>query len=96
MAVIPGVIEPKTANNSATAKLSVGLSLPARCVVPKLKGVASGTARAVLKDLGCKVKISRKHTSAVRKGSVIKTKQGTGKYAYKKTISLVVFSGPKK
>jgi hypothetical protein len=88
--------DPNTANNSASATLSVGLSLPAKCVVPRLKGVASGVAKTVLKDLGCRVRVSHAHSRSVHKGSVIKTKPGQGTYAYRRVITLVVSSGPKK
>lgn len=98
VSVVPasGTTDPNTANNSASATLNVGVSLPAKCVVPKLKGVASGTARMVLKDLGCKVKTARSHSKSIRKGSVVKSRPGAGTYAYQKTITLVVSSGPKK
>lgn len=55
-----GTTDPNTANNTASATLNVVLSLPAKCVVPKLKGASSSLAKTVLKDLGCKVKTDRK------------------------------------
>jgi uncharacterized repeat protein (TIGR01451 family) len=91
-----GATDPNTANNSASATLNVGLSLPAKCVVPKLKGASSSLAKRVLKDLGCKVKTTKAHSNSVRKGSVVKTKPGPGKYPYRKRITLAVSSGPKK
>ncbi len=50
----------------------------------------------MLNDLGCKVKVSHSHSSAVHKGLVIKTKPGAGTYAAQTTVTLVVSSGPKK
>jgi uncharacterized repeat protein (TIGR01451 family) len=91
-----GATDPNTANNSASATLNVGLSLPAKCVVPKLKGGSRSLATTVLKDLGCKVKTTKAHSSSVRKGSVLKTKPGPGTYSYHKLITLVISSGPKK
>jgi len=96
VAVGSGLTDANTANNTAAATLSVGLALPAKCVVPSLKGVASGTAKTVLTALGCKVKTVRAHSRSVHKGSVITTKPGAGTYAYQRTITLTVSSGPKK
>jgi uncharacterized repeat protein (TIGR01451 family) len=97
VAVPPEDTDAVSSNNTASATLSVGpIGLPAKCVVPPLKGVASGTAKTVLKDLGCRVKAVSSHSKSVHKGSVIKTKPGRGTYAYQRVITLVVSSGPKK
>jgi hypothetical protein len=96
VAVAPGVTDPDAANNSASATLSVGRSVPAKCVVPRLKGATRSFARTLLKDLGCQVRTRHAHSKSVRKGSVVKTKPGPGSYAYQRTVMLVVSSGPKK
>jgi hypothetical protein len=91
-----GATDANPANNSASATLTVARTSPAKCVVPRLKGAPTRLAKTVLKDLGCRVKAARAHSSSVRKGSVIKTKPGPGKYSYKKRITLVISAGPKK
>lgn len=100
VAVAAGTTDPNTSNNTASATLTVGPAVsavsPVKCVVPKLKGTPSGVARTVLKELGCKVKLSHAHSSAVHKGLVIKTKPGAGTYANLETVTLIVSSGPKK
>jgi hypothetical protein len=100
VAVAAGTTDPNTSNNTASATLTVGPAVsavsPVKCVVPKLKGTPSGIAKTVLKELGCKVKLTRRHSSTVHKGLVIKTKPGAGTYANLKTVTLIVSSGPKK
>jgi hypothetical protein len=90
------VTDPNLTNNAASATLTVGLVLPAQCVVPNLKGISSGFAKKVLTDLGCKVKSKKSHSKSVKKGSVVETKPGKGTYTYQRTITLVVSSGPTK
>jgi uncharacterized repeat protein (TIGR01451 family) len=91
-----GWTDPNTANSSASATFNVGLSLPAKCVVPKLKAASSSLAKTVLTDLGCRVKTTKAHSNSVRKGSVVKTKPGHGTYPYHKRITVVISSGPRK
>jgi Domain of unknown function DUF11 len=92
-----GALDPDPANNAAAATLSVVSGAPpARCVVPALKGVPSGLARAVLSDLECKVKAAKAHSNSIRKGAVVRTNPGDGTYAAGATITLVVSSGPKR
>jgi hypothetical protein len=96
VAVGAGLTDPNLANNSASETLTVGRSVPAKCVVPALKGASQSLAKALLKDLGCKVKTAKAHSKSVHKGSVVKSKPGKGSYAYQRTITLVISSGPKK
>ncbi len=65
------------------------------CVVPPLKGIPASIAKAVLKDLNCKVKITHAHAKSVHKGLVVKSKPGMGTYPNEKTVKLVVSSGRK-
>jgi hypothetical protein len=97
VALRASLTDPNSANNTASATLEVGPAAPnPTCLVPKLKNTPSSVAKTVLKDLGCKVKLKRSHSSAVPKGLVIKTKPGKGRYSYRKAVTLVVSSGPKK
>jgi plastocyanin domain-containing protein len=91
-----GVADGNSANNTAQATLAVRASVSAKCVVPSLRGVASRTAKTVLRDLGCKVKTKTSHSNSVLKGSVIKTAPGAGTYAYQRQITLIISSGRKK
>lgn len=95
-----GVIDPNPANNSASAALPVvtpmSSTAPAqRCVVPRLRNTPPNVARTVLKQLGCKVRLVRKH-SGIRKGLVIGTHPGPRTYAYQRLVTLVVSSGPRR
>jgi beta-lactam-binding protein with PASTA domain len=85
--------DPNLANNTASATLTVGRLPVARCVVPPLRGVPWSRAKAVLKDLRCKVKITHARSRSVHRGLVVKTKPGKGNYVYGKTVKLVVSSG---
>ncbi len=88
--------DPTPGNNSASAMLAVGSSASSRCIVPKLRNTPSSVARTVLKDLGCKVKMSHRHSNNVRRGNVIKSKPGPGKHPARTTVKLVVSSGRSK
>lgn len=100
VAVGSGLSDPNPANNSASAALAVGPPVsvtPAqKCIVPRLRNTPSAIAKAVLTDLGCKVRTTRSHSRTVRRGLVVKTKPGPGTYGYRKTIAVVVSSGPTK
>jgi hypothetical protein len=97
IALSTGAVDPNPANNTAAATLSVASGAPpARCVVPALRGVPSSLARAVLGDLGCKVKTAKAHSKPVRKGMVIRTNPGQGTYASQAAITLLISSGPTK
>jgi Domain of unknown function DUF11/PASTA domain len=97
IALNAGGSDPNPANNTAAATLSVASGTPpAKCVVPALRGVPSGLARAVLNDLGCKVKTAKARSQSIRKGTVVSTNPGHGTYASGATITLIVSSGPKK
>ena len=87
--------DPTPGNNSASAMLAVGSSAASGCIVPKLRNTPSSVARTVLKDLGCKVKMSRQHSTNVRRGNVIKSKPGAGRHPAGTTVKLVVSSGRK-
>jgi hypothetical protein len=95
--VASGTPDPNASNNAASATLVVGPPTSiVKCLVPRLKGASSGLAKTVLNDLGCKVKVSHSHSSAVHKGLVITTKPGAGTYGFHTTVTLVVSSGQKK
>lgn len=85
--------DPTPGNNSASAMLAVGSSAASGCIVPKLRNTPSSVARTVLKDLGCKVKMSHQHSPNVRRGNVIKSKPGAGRHPAGTTVKLVVSSG---
>lgn len=96
-----GVIDPNLANDSASATLSVASPPPAAprasgsCTVPTLTRVRSRLARAVLSDLGCRVRLAHTHSRSVRKGAVVRTDPGRGRYRAHATITLILSSGPR-
>ena len=52
---------------------------PRGCIVPKRSRTPPRSSpETVLKDLGCKVRISHQHSKHVRRGEVIKSKPGAG------------------
>jgi serine/threonine-protein kinase len=64
---------------TGTALAGTGLN-PLKCVVPKLKGKALKKAKRALNAAHCRPgKVTRKHSSSVRKGHVISTSPGKGK-----------------
>jgi hypothetical protein len=76
--------DPNTANNSASATLTVnaatGPPAPAKCHVPSLKGASLSQAKAILKLLDCKVgRVTKKSSATVAKGDVISTSPRAGK-----------------
>jgi uncharacterized repeat protein (TIGR01451 family) len=94
VAVPSGVTDPNASNNSASASLSVGAFVPARCIVPRLKGTTKSLATTLLKDLGCKVRTGKTHSKSVKKGLVVRTKPGKGVQPYQTKVTLIVSSGP--
>ncbi len=94
-------IEYVTGGKSAgTAKISWDLSpagAPSKsgCVVPKVTGLTQNAAVKRIKKAGCKVgKVTKKHSSSVRKGKVISSKPKAGKKEPVATkVGLVVSSG---
>jgi uncharacterized repeat protein (TIGR01451 family) len=87
--------DPNSADNAASATIAVGPSVPAQCVVPKLKGIPAGFAKTVLTELGCRVSVRHKHSRA-HKGLVTGTSPGRGTYAYQTSVTVKVSSGKKK
>jgi hypothetical protein len=90
-----GITDPVAANNLASASLTVSApQQPQHCIVPGLRRVPAGSARLVLKELGCTVRVVRQH-STVGKGLVIGVRGKTGTYPYHQVVTLIVSSGRK-
>ena len=94
VSVASGLTDPNSANNTASASLLV-TSLPKECIVPGLRKIPSGTARTLLKELGCRVRFVREHSS-IGKGLVIGERGGARTYPYHQKVTLLVSSGRKK
>lgn len=87
--------DPNSANNKASNTFKVvSAPRPPKCLVPKLAGTPKGVATKVLGLLNCKVKVRSSHSTKYHKGTVIRSKPGSGKYAAKKSITVFVSSGP--
>jgi hypothetical protein len=87
-------------NAEGTAKISwdlnpAGATSKAGCVVPKVTGLSENAAAKRIKQAGCKVgKVTKKHSSKVRKGEVISSKPKAGKKEPAGTkVALVASSG---
>jgi hypothetical protein len=92
-----GLVDPNSANNSASATLHVGARPVApRCSVPKLAGTPGSVAKQVLILLGCKVKVTHVRSRNVASGRVVGTQPGPGTYAFGKQVTLKLSSGPPK
>ena len=93
-----GVVDPNTANNSASAPLSVGAMLLApKCVIPALKGITLSFAKTVLGLLGCTVgKVTHASSRTVSKGLVISTSPTSSTVAAGGAVAITVSSGPPK
>jgi uncharacterized repeat protein (TIGR01451 family) len=93
-----GGTDPNSANNTATASLTVSKpAAPPKCVVPKLGGASESLAKRLLPLLDCKVgKVKQKTSKSVAKGHVISTSPGAGSYAFGKSVGLTVSSGKPK
>lgn len=88
--------DPNSANNVASATMSVGQSSGTRCVVPALARIQLRLAKRLLGSLGCRVgKVTRVHSARVPKGTVVKTVPGSGTYAAGKPVAIQVSSGRK-
>ncbi len=91
----PGNPDPNTANNSASSSFRVVAAAPtAHCVVPKLAGTPKGIATHVLRLLECQVRLRSAHSTRYRRGTVIRSRPGSGKYKARRLISVFVSSGP--
>lgn len=88
------VIDPNSANNTASASLLV-TALPRECIVPGLRKTPLGTARTLLRELGCRVRLVREHSS-IGKGLVIGELGGARTYPYQQLVTLLVSSGRKR
>jgi hypothetical protein len=88
----PGVTDPTPADDSATTTLIVAAKpAPGGCIVPKLRGTRPvRVAKRMLKVLGCKVKVKRKHGRGVPHGAVLKTKPKPGTYKLGRKVTLIV------
>jgi PASTA domain len=89
-----------TGKPEGTAKISwdlnpAGAPSQAGCVVPKVTGLTENAAAKKIKKAGCKVgKVTKKHSSKVRKSKVISSKPKAGKKEPAGTkVGLVVSSG---
>ena len=85
--------DPTPGNNSASAMLAVGSSAAGACIVPKLRNTPSSLARTVLKDLGCRVKMTHQRSRSVRRGDVIKTRPGAGLHPAGTRVKLFISYG---
>jgi hypothetical protein len=97
----PGITDPVMANNTAasalavTAPASAASPAPTRqCIVPKLPKIPVAAARTLLRELGCTVRTSTRH-SGVKRGLVTGVKGKTGTFPYQQAVTLIVSSGPK-
>lgn len=90
----PALTDPNSANNDAKTTLTV-TALPQRCIVPGLRKMPLASARTLLKELGCNVHVTQKH-STIAKGLVISVRGGTRTWAYHQVVTVVVSSGPKR
>jgi Ca2+-binding RTX toxin-like protein len=67
---------------------------PARCTVPKLRGLIERNAKAKLKKAGCKARVRRARSSRVRRGRVIKQSAKPGKHLKQGTaVTLTISRG---
>jgi beta-lactam-binding protein with PASTA domain len=75
--------------NSATASLTANAVAVNACHVTPLAKLPLGTAKTLLKTLGCKAgKVTKSYSNSVAKGDVIKTTPGKGTYAAAKSIAI--------
>ncbi|HEY2216233.1 MAG TPA: PASTA domain-containing protein, partial [Solirubrobacteraceae bacterium] len=88
--------DPTTTNNTATASLTANTVTVAACHVTTLAKLPLGTAKTLLKTLGCKTgKVTKAYSNSVAKGDVIKTTPGKGTYAAAKSIAISESKGRK-
>lgn len=99
VAVGAGVTDPVSSNNMASATIDVvPQKTPSvrRCTVPRLANTPSQEAGTVLRDLGCKVRITHRRSKTIARGRTIRTNPKHGKYAFHKVVTVVVSSGPER
>ena len=97
VSVSTSLADPNPFNDHATATLAVtGPASTETCVVPNLGERLSRLAGAVLRDLGCEVKITHAHSKTVHKGNVIKTSPGAGTHPFDTAVTVQVSSGRSK
>jgi hypothetical protein len=90
--------DPNTANNSASASLTVGpMLLTPKCVIPKLRGLTPSFAKTLLRALGCTVgHLTRAASKTVPKGLVISTNPGASTVAAGQAVAITISSGRSK
>jgi hypothetical protein len=93
VSVASGLTDPNAANNSTSATL-VFAALPQQCIVPGLRKAVLASARTLLKELGCRVRVVDQ-PSSVKKGLVISVRGGVRAYPYQQLVTLLVSSGKK-
>jgi beta-lactam-binding protein with PASTA domain len=82
------------ANTSAAASpANVAYSFPQECVVLPMEKKPFAKARALLADLGCRVRRTEQ-ASSVAKNVVIAVVGGERSYAFGHVVTLIVSSGP--
>ena len=91
-------IDPNTANNSASASLTVGPALlTPKCVIPRLRGLTSSFAKTLLRLLGCTVgRVTHASSKSVPQGLVIGTNPGASTVAAGQAVAITVSSGRSK
>jgi Domain of unknown function DUF11/PASTA domain len=96
--VSTSLADPSTANNSASATLTVNRPARTPCKTIALAGAPLSVARTVIPALNCKVgKITKKASRNVHKGNVISTSPGPGKtLTAGSKVNVVVSAGPPK
>lgn len=98
-AVTTSLPDPNSANNAATASLTVqpAGAPAASCHVIALKRLPLAVAKSVLTSLSCRPgAVSKKSSKSVPKGSVISTSPGPGSHPAGTKVKLTVSSGPPK
>jgi hypothetical protein len=90
--------DPNSANNTASASLTVGaMLLTPKCVIPTLRGLTPSFAKTLLGLLGCTVgNITHSASKTVPKGLVIATNPGASTVAAGQAVAITVSSGPRK
>lgn len=90
--------DPNSANNTASAGLTVGaMLLTPKCVIPKLRGLTASFAKTLLGLLGCTVgSVTHAASKTVPKGLVIATDPGASTVAAGQAVAITVSSGHKK
>jgi beta-lactam-binding protein with PASTA domain len=79
--------------SAATSPATVAYSFPQQCVVLPVVKKSFAKARALLADLGCRVRRTEQ-ASTVAKDVVIAVVGGERSYAFGHVVTLIVSSGP--